>query len=203
MGVTIDDRINWKSHIKHVQTKVSRSIAIINKAKKVLDQKSLHTLYCSLVSPYFQYCAEVWGNNYKTSLRPLTTIQKRAIRIIHNVGYQEHTNSLFLQSKLLKFTDIADYQTAQIMYKAKNDLLPINIQKLFSIHEGSYNLRGKINFSLTLFRTNRKSFCVSVSGVRLWNRFAMELKQCPNMKQFKMRYKDTIFKRYRDEAGVG
>lgn len=32
---------------------------------------------------------------------------------------------------------------------------------------------------------------------------AMELKQCLNMKQFKMRYKDTIFKRYRDEADVG
>ncbi len=32
LGVTIDDQVSWKSHIKHVQTKVSRSIAVLNKA---------------------------------------------------------------------------------------------------------------------------------------------------------------------------
>lgn len=90
LGVTIDDKISWKSQIKNVQSKVSRSIAIIYKAKKVLDQTSLHTLYCSLVSPYWLYCAEVWGNNYKTSLYLWTILQKRTIRSIHKVGYQEH-----------------------------------------------------------------------------------------------------------------
>lgn len=89
------------------------------------------------------------------------------------------------------------------MFKNKNYLLAITIQKLVSVHKGSYNLRGKSNFNLMLFCRNRKGFCVSVSGVRLWNKFSMELKHCPNMKQFKMWYKDTIFKRYRDEGGVG
>ena len=117
LGVIIDDKLSWKQHIIHVKHKVSRSIAVINKAKLVLDYKSLHTLYCSLVLPYL-HCAEVWGNKYKTTLESVVTLQKRAIRTIHKVGYLEHTNPLFLISKLLKFTDIVAYQTAIMMYKA-------------------------------------------------------------------------------------
>lgn len=61
--------------------------------------------------------------------------------IIHNVQFQDHTNSLFLQSKLLKYHDLIEYQTAVFMFKARNNLLPRNIQKMFSEREGGYNLR--------------------------------------------------------------
>ena len=179
LGVTIDEKINWKSHIKHVQTKVSRSIAVINKAKTILDKKSLHTLYCSLVLPYFQYCVEIWGNNYVTSLKAITTLQKRAIRIINKVGYLEHTNSLFIQSNLLKLADIVKYQTAQIMFKAKNHLLPKNVQKLFGEQEGDYNLRGKEqgNIKVCYRRTTGRSLFITNAGVELWNSFTVELKK--------------------------
>lgn len=57
----IDDKISWKSQIKHVQTKMSSCIAVLNKAKQALDHKSLCILYCTLVLPYLIYCAEVWA----------------------------------------------------------------------------------------------------------------------------------------------
>ena len=101
LGVTIDEKLNWKSPVKHIHSKLSRSIAVLYKAKQVLDHKSLQILYCSLVSPYLSYCAEVWGNNYKSTLHSLFILQKRAIRTIFNAGYRDHKNSSFLQSKIL------------------------------------------------------------------------------------------------------
>ena len=115
LGVIIDENINWKSHIKYIQTKVSRNISVLSKAKHLLDCNSLRMLYCSLVLPYLNYCSEVWGNTYKSALSGLTVLQKRAIRIIHKVKYREHTNMLFFNSKLLKLTDIIEYKTAIIM----------------------------------------------------------------------------------------
>lgn len=102
LGVIIDDKICLKSHIKYIQTKLSRSISILAKAKHILDCRSLYILYCSLVLPYLMYCVEVWGNTYQSALQSLFILQKRAIRIIHKTGYLEPTNSLFLQSKALK-----------------------------------------------------------------------------------------------------
>ena len=202
LGVMIDDLISWKSHIKLVQTKLSKSIAVINKAKQALDHKSPHTLYCALVSPYQMYCVEVWGNNYNTSLAPVTILQKKAICVIHKVGYLDNTHSLFLQSKIMKFTDMVKFQTAQVMYKAKNNKLPNNIQKLFNERQLSYNLRGKLHFDRFSIRTTRKGFCISVCGVKLWNSLNMEIKQCPSMKQFKRRYKEMVFQSYSNEGGL-
>lgn len=64
LGVIIDEKLNWKAHILHIQTKISKNLAVLNKVKHFIDEKALHILYCSLVSPYLTYCAEVWGNNY-------------------------------------------------------------------------------------------------------------------------------------------
>ena len=104
LGVVIDDKICWKPHIKHIQTKLSRSISVLCKAKHFLNNKSLHIRYNSLILPYLYYCSEIWVNTYKSSLQPLCILQKRAIRIIHNVTYHEHTNQLFIHSKTLKFS---------------------------------------------------------------------------------------------------
>ena len=200
LGVTIDHKLSWKPQIKHVKSKLSRSISVLGKAKHILDHNSLHILYCSMILPYLNYCVEVWGTTYKSSLLPLVTLQKRAIRIINKAGYYDHTNLLFLHSRIIKFNDLVEYQVAQIMFKARNKLLQGNIQKLFFYREGGYNLREQLNFETLAVRMTLKCHCISIGGVKLWNGMSKELKQCPNMIQFKKRFKAMIFKRYRDEG---
>uniref|UniRef100_A0A3Q3EUW8 Reverse transcriptase domain-containing protein n=1 Tax=Labrus bergylta TaxID=56723 RepID=A0A3Q3EUW8_9LABR len=195
LGVTIDHKLCWKPHIKHVKSKLSRSISVLCKAKHILDHKSLHILYCSMILPYLNYCVEVWGTTYKSSLLPLVTLEKRAIRTINKAEYYDHTNLLFLHSRTIKFIDLVDYQVAQIMFKARNKLLPGNIHKLFFDREGGYNLREKLNFKMLAVRMTLKSQCISIGGVKLWNGMSTELKHCPNMIQFKNMYKAMIFKK--------
>ena len=96
LGVIMDEKLSWKSLIKHVKTKVSKNIFVMNKVKHVLDHKTMRILYCSLILPYFTYCVEIWGNTYTTNIKPLVTLQKRAVRIIHKVEAREHTNGLFI-----------------------------------------------------------------------------------------------------------
>lgn len=65
LGLTIDDRLSWKLHIKHVQSKVSRSIAVIHKAKLVLI-----TIHLALFTVYW-FC-----HIYMTVLRSGETLIK-------------------------------------------------------------------------------------------------------------------------------
>jgi len=67
LGVVIDNKLSWKLHINYIKTKISKSLAILNKAKDLLNQASLNMLYCSFILPYMTYCVEVWGNTYKTN----------------------------------------------------------------------------------------------------------------------------------------
>ena len=45
LGVLIDSNLNWKEHIDGINNKISKSIAIIYKASKILNINSLYTLY--------------------------------------------------------------------------------------------------------------------------------------------------------------
>ena len=156
----------------------------------------MYTLYSTLFLPYMSYCLEVWGNTYKTTLEPLSIMQKKAMRIVNNVGYYEHTNDLFLKSQTLKFMDLAQFKTAQIIYKAKNKLLPKNIQKWFKERDSRYNLRRRGNLRQTGARIDLKSMCVSVKGVCMWNDLPENMKECLHIKQFKKHLKRFLIDKY-------
>ncbi len=144
---------------------------------------------------------EVWGNTYKTNLLPLYILQKRAIRTVFNVRFNDHTNLLFLKASALKFFDLVKFKTAQIIYKAKNNLLPSIIQNLFHEREGcrKYDLRGKLKLQQQSVRSTLKSMCISVGGVILWNSLDVEVKLSKNVNQFKRKFRKGVFEMYNRE----
>ena len=84
LGIILDHKLSWKPHIAHVQSKMSKTIAILHKTKCFLNRPSLYILYCSLIVPYCSYCVEIWGHAYTTNIKPIFISQKKAIRpIIH------------------------------------------------------------------------------------------------------------------------
>ena len=101
--------------------------------------------------------------------------------------------------KMLKFFNLVEFQTAQIMYKARYNLIPGNILKMFCERDGGYNFRGKLNLSGCI---TMKKCCISICGVKLWYSLHDKLKQCPSIIHFKKMYKDMILTKYKDEEGL-
>ena len=62
LGVIIDDKLSWFNHVQYVETKISKGIGVIARARKILQKSSLIPLYYSFIYPYLSYCVEVWGN---------------------------------------------------------------------------------------------------------------------------------------------
>ena len=176
---------------------MSKSLAVLYKVKDFVNQSSLYTLYCSFILPYINYCVEVWGNTYKTNTDPIFILQKKAIRIVNNADYRDPTNPLFTKLNTLKFKDLVDFKTIQLMYKIKNGQLPNSIQRLFEWRECIYYLRGIFMFKRHFVRTKSKFHCITVKGVELWNASSEELKNCSTLIKFKKIYKDNILKGYR------
>lgn len=146
--------------------------------------------------PYLSYCAEIWGNAGKTCIDSLFKLQKRAIRIVDKVGYCEPTNALFIKYKTLKLMDIINMKTLEIVFRVKNNNIPNSIKNFFKLRERDYHLRGLFIFENVKVRTNVKSRCISVMGVKLWNGLKDEFKQCAFLVRFKKMYKSKILSDY-------
>src|ERR1043165_2518321 len=77
------------------------------------------------------YCNLTWASTYRTRLTTLTTLQKRAIRIICNVPYRANTKLLFLNLKILPFECINKLQVALFMYKIHSRQILANFDHWF------------------------------------------------------------------------
>ena len=59
LGVIIDDKFNWISHITYIKNKISKSIGILYRTRQFLNKDTLRNLYFTFVYPYLIYSVEV------------------------------------------------------------------------------------------------------------------------------------------------
>ena len=77
LGILIDHNLSWSSHTKHVSKIISKYNGVIRKVRPFLSQKSLHTLYNSLILPYISYGAMAWADPNNAGLdSPIFTSEK-------------------------------------------------------------------------------------------------------------------------------
>ena len=139
------------------------------RASSLINKHGMHILYYSFFMLYIMYCAEVWGNTCATNIHCLVLLEKRVIRLICGAKRLDHTNLLFHNVYIPKIPDLVKLKTAIIMFKEYRYVLPMNVQKIFRIHESRYSSRHKCKFKQLYVHTNLINMCISVTGVKLWN----------------------------------
>ena len=82
LGIIVDDRLSFKTHIDFLVTKISRSVGIMIKLRLYLPIETLTTLYYALVHSHILYGLPVWAATYNTYLNKLRKLQNKAIRTI-------------------------------------------------------------------------------------------------------------------------
>ena len=98
LGLHINSRLTWDSHIKEVSTKIIRTTGIIKKLQLTFPKNILLSIYNSLILPHINYCILSWGYNSNK----IFMLHKKAIRAINSAGYYAHTEPLFKLYNLLK-----------------------------------------------------------------------------------------------------
>ena len=62
LGVTLDNKLDWSSHIDKLTKKVASGIGAIKRIRHLVPQATSHLIYQALIQPHFDYCNIVWGN---------------------------------------------------------------------------------------------------------------------------------------------
>ena len=77
LGVLIDEKLTWKSHINAMRAKMSRYVGIMYKLKGILPLKVRLQIYHSFVQSHLNYCSLVWGFSAKANIEKLFRSQKK------------------------------------------------------------------------------------------------------------------------------
>jgi len=168
LGVLVDENLKWHSHIKHVSAIISRNLGIMSRASFYLSSCELKLLYNSLILPHLNYCAVIWGSNYKTSIDRILILQKRAVRIIDKKPYLYPSNELFIKHDLIKFSDIVKEQNIYVLLGLIKGTLPNSIANMFELYTQE-NPRVAQHFKIPFAATNYCAFSISITAPKCWN----------------------------------
>ena len=153
LGLTLNEHMNWKSHINNLSNKISRNIGILNKLKHFLPLKTKLLIYNSLILSHLNFGILAWGYQCERIIK----LQKKAIRIISISKYNAHTEPLFKELKLLKVTDILRLQELKFYYKYKNNKLPHYLQNLpLECNTDIHNYATRIQHKLRELKTDHE-----------------------------------------------
>ena len=171
LGTIIDQHSSWEYHICQTKKKVAKGLAIISKAKKLLNSRALISLYHSFVYPYFDYCIEVWGSAAKTHINSLFRMQKKAIRSITMSAFRAESKPLFQKYKFLTLDEIHIYKVALFMFKVHHNTAPEHFkdyfQNSFKVHE--YRTRARHMLRVPTYKLEIMKMSIRIKGVYIWN----------------------------------
>ena len=68
-GVKLDENLKWCSHINSIEKIISKNIAMMFRAKPILNISSLKKLYFAFIHSYLSYCNIVWASTGYTKLK--------------------------------------------------------------------------------------------------------------------------------------
>lgn len=98
--------MSWNDHIRHVRTKLSRIVGVINKYRNILPSSVKIQLFKSLFYPILCYAHLVWGTTGITNINILRILQKKALRAVANVTSTSPSLPLFKNYSILDVSKI-------------------------------------------------------------------------------------------------
>lgn len=123
LGLYIDESLKFKIHIDKVLQKVRSGVAILSNLSRVAPTQIKKAVYFSLIESHLRYMICVYGGAAKTDLKPLETLQKRAIRYVYSCHRLTHTRMLFQNLNALELVKLYAYCLIGTMYVKTNTLL--------------------------------------------------------------------------------
>lgn len=117
LGITIDKKLTFKHHISKLCLKLSRSIALLLKVKKLVPVEIMHIMYYAHIFPHLAYCNPIWFTTYPCHLQNLNTLHKKIIRIMTNSDFLAHTPPIFKVMNIFQLPNLSKFCIASYMFK--------------------------------------------------------------------------------------
>ena len=194
LGIHIDEKLNWKNHVKFLCEKLSKMCGFFAKLRHCCNKDLLRVIYFALVESHLQYCNIIWGNASEKTLAPLVKI----IRIMcFSQPDGDQIENLYNDLKILDIKQLNKLSKAKFVYKFKNKKLPKHFDSFLTSNTAQhrYALRSLVNqeYKCVWGKTNFGMKRLQYEGVQLWNALPQDIKDAKTIREFSKKFKSMFF----------
>lgn len=187
LGVKLDSRLNFKSHIAYVTSKISKKIGFLKRVRKNITVTCAVNIYNTIIKPHFEFCSTIlfMGNN--EDINRLQILQNKAMRTILKSSFYTPIRFMLSCLKWLNVKQRVILNVLTFVYKMKYKMVPeyLTSNLVYTQDAQPYDLRSNSDFRLQLYRDTRTQNMLQYRGLKLFNELPREIKN------------ETVFIRFR------
>lgn len=180
LGVYIDDKLNWSTHIVSLASRVRKLIYVYKALRTVADVELLIRTYKALCECLIRYCICAWGSAAKTHIIRAERAQRALLKVILYLSFRHPTTAVYERANVLTVRKLFIYEGLQRFHKKAIPNLPESFKRV-----------DRIPVPWVKTRFAQKQFDVVVPQV--YNKLAKILKVENIKKLNRIQFKSKIF----------
>jgi hypothetical protein len=193
LGITIDDKLDFATHIKGTLSKLAGGIGMLYKLSNFVTNELLKNIYYSIFYPHLIYGVTVWGYTFEKYLGRVRSCQNRAVSAISgDINLLDRYSS----GKLLKFDSILKYFSSVKVYKIlTNECQSYFVERIRNEQiPHDYSTRFKVNesFVTPLYKKSMCQRSLMFRGIHFWNELPLRIRKEPSIHVFKKLLKSYL-----------
>ena len=191
LGLTIDSRLKWITHINNVAQKISSGCYLIKRVLRICNFNTAKLVYFSYVHSNLLYGIALWGHSPHAI--KLFRLQKRAMKYLANASYEPTDPNVYFKDSTKPLYKKFDIMPLPCMYIFTMILYVINNKHLTKVANEKlcdYTLRKNNNFyDLTTVNYSKGPLA---QGVNIFNHLPYEIKCKVHENDFSKRLKNFL-----------
>ena len=185
LGVTVDSKLNFDSHIQNLCLKISRQINVLSRIAKYLTLEGRKTIYYSFIMSNFGFCPIIWHFCSTTNTKKLERLNYRALKFVYqdftsnyeDLLREKHHSSLSLQRLR---------QIALETFKILKGTAPKYLADLISEANATYSQRHGKRLKVPRVRSTKYGLnSFRVVAANTWNSLPTHIRNTENYNTFK------------------
>jgi endonuclease/exonuclease/phosphatase (EEP) superfamily protein YafD len=173
MGILLDSRLNWSSHVDKVCHEVSSGIFVLRRLSMYCGKPVLKSVYYALIYSRLSYGVMLWGASTIGNMERVLRVQKRAIRCMARLRNRDSCRESYRRLEVLTFPAIYIFETIKFA------LTRVTINELVVARDHPYNTRsnGELTLPLPRVRLEISKKKPSYAGIKLFNNLPGHLRR--------------------------
>ena len=191
LGIYLDEQLNFSHHVNHISKKISKTLGVLNKTRDVFPPNIRLMLYNSLILPYINYGITSWHCCPAYNRNKIAMLQRKAIRLIRNLGPRANTGQHFSALDTLPVDKMFEFQVGQFAFKTVIEGQNSEFYYIVEDNTIRHRYNSRLIGTLRLPRVDKEKCRNSMEYkfVETWNNIPEQIRNSESTSSFKANFK--------------
>ena len=135
IGITVSNDLSWSRHIELTKAKASKTLGLIKRICRDINDFPTKILYRTLVKPKLEYASSIWSPDTVKHRSLIEKIQRRATKFILNYPKERPYTERLMKTNLLPLEFRQQFSDLLLVFKSKTGHIPMDINNYLCTYE--------------------------------------------------------------------